>query len=120
MAGPRDKQGQADTGGAAEPPVFRIRALSMVYVSGALAVRALRDVDLDIAQAQFIVLLGASGSGKSTFLNILGGLDNASSGQVLFGDQDLSGRRGGADRIPSAPRGRRVPVLQPHSQPHRL
>jgi putative ABC transport system ATP-binding protein len=85
----RDSHGQQDTGAAAAP-VFRIRALSKVYGSGALEVRALREVDLEIARGQFIVLLGASGSGKSTLLNILGGLDNATSGQVLFGDQDLS------------------------------
>ncbi|MDQ1812336.1 ABC transporter ATP-binding protein [Massilia sp. CCM 9210] len=81
--------GQQDTGAAA-PPVFRIRGLSKTYGSGELAVRALREVDLDVARGEFIVLLGASGSGKSTLLNILGGLDTATSGQVLFGEQDLS------------------------------
>ncbi|MDQ1831620.1 ABC transporter ATP-binding protein [Massilia scottii] len=81
--------GQQDTGAAA-PPVFRIRGLRKTYGSGELAVRALREVDLDVARGEFIVLLGASGSGKSTLLNILGGLDTATSGQVLFGEQDLS------------------------------
>ena len=71
-------------------PVFRIRGLSKTYGTGDIAVHALRAVDLDIDAGQFIVLLGASGSGKSTLLNILGGLDTASAGQVMFGDQDLS------------------------------
>jgi putative ABC transport system ATP-binding protein len=79
------------TGAAAQAlPVFRIRHLSKTYGTGDIAVRALREIDLDIARGEFIVLLGASGSGKSTLLNILGGLDTASAGQVLFREQDLS------------------------------
>jgi putative ABC transport system ATP-binding protein len=46
-------------------------------------------VDLDIVAGETMVLLGPSGSGKSTLLNILGGLDRASSGSVMFHDQDL-------------------------------
>ncbi len=77
-------------GHAAGGPIFRIRGLCKTYGSGAVEVRALRDVDLDIGRGEFIVLLGPSGSGKSTLLNIIGGLDVASAGRVLFGDQDLS------------------------------
>jgi putative ABC transport system ATP-binding protein len=71
-------------------PVFRTRGLGKSYRTGEVEVRALHDVDLEIDRGEFIVLLGPSGSGKSTLLNILGGLDVPSSGQVLFGEQDLS------------------------------
>jgi putative ABC transport system ATP-binding protein len=70
--------------------IFRARRLAKVYRTGEVEVHALRDVDLDVARGEFVVLLGPSGSGKSTLLNILGGLDVPTSGQVMFGDQDLS------------------------------
>lgn len=58
--------------------------LCKVYGSGPTAVHALRDVDIALSEGELIVLLGASGSGKSTLLNILGGLDEPSSGRVEF------------------------------------
>ena len=69
---------------------LRARALTKVYGSGEVAVRALRGVDLDLYESELLVLLGASGSGKSTLLNILGGLDRPSDGQVWFRDTDLT------------------------------
>src|SRR2546421_635309 len=72
------------------PIVFRARGLTKTYRSGEVEVQALRDVDLVIARGEFIVLLGPSGSGKSTLLNILGGLDVPTSGQLHFGDEDLT------------------------------
>ena len=57
---------------------------------GEVDVHALRSIDLDLYNGELMVVLGASGSGKSTFLNILGGLDNPSSGTVFYRDQDLS------------------------------
>jgi len=53
-------------------------------------VHALRGVDLDLAAGEFVVLLGPSGSGKSTLMNILGGLDRATSGRVRYMDRDLT------------------------------
>jgi putative ABC transport system ATP-binding protein len=72
-------------------PVFVARRLSKVYGHGEAAVHALRDLDLEIAEGEFVVLLGPSGSGKSTLLNILGGLDVATSGQASWRDHELVG-----------------------------
>ncbi|MFZ4481865.1 MAG: ABC transporter ATP-binding protein [Rhodoferax sp.] len=57
---------------------------------GDIEVHALRDVDLTIYRGEFIVLLGPSGSGKSTLLNILGGLDQPSSGSARFAEHELT------------------------------
>src|SRR5690625_5188755 len=70
--------------------VFKTRGLSKVYDMGEVKVHALRGVDLDLYEGELVVLLGASGSGKSTLVNILGGLDTASSGSVLYQDTDLT------------------------------
>lgn len=70
-------------------PVFRARGLTKIYHVGQIDIYALRGVDLDLYAGEFAVLLGASGSGKSTLLNILGGLDNPTSGNVWFRDHDL-------------------------------
>lgn len=69
---------------------MQARHLTKVYGSGKVAVHALRGVNLDLGAGDLAVLLGPSGSGKSTLLNILGGLDNATAGQVWFRDQELT------------------------------
>jgi len=65
-------------------PIFSVRGLTKRYDMGSVQVHALRGVDLDIAEGEFLVLLGHSGSGKSTLVNILGGLDTPTAGQVFF------------------------------------
>ncbi len=69
---------------------FHVHGLTKVYRSGEIDVKALRGIDLDIFESEILVLLGPSGSGKSTFLNILGGLDRPSGGEVLFRDHNLT------------------------------
>ena len=70
--------------------VFRTKGLTKTYRSGEQQVKALRGVDFDVTAGEFVVILGPSGSGKSTFLNIVGGLDTASGGDVWFRDQRLT------------------------------
>jgi putative ABC transport system ATP-binding protein len=70
--------------------VFRATGLTKVYRNGALEVHALRGIDFQARKGEFIVILGPSGSGKSTFLNIVGGLDSASSGEAWFRDHQLT------------------------------
>ena len=69
---------------------FRVEGLTKIYQMGEQQVQALRGVDLDIHKGELVVLLGPSGSGKSTFLNILGGLDVPTSGQVWFAGQEVT------------------------------
>ncbi|MGB7482012.1 MAG: ABC transporter ATP-binding protein [Burkholderiaceae bacterium] len=72
-------------------PVFSLRSVSKTYGSGEVSVRALDGVDFDLYEGEFVVLLGASGGGKSTLLNILGGLDTASAGSVRWYGQEMCG-----------------------------
>ena len=81
---------ESNRGQASAEPVFRVRGLIKTYSMGQVQVPALRGVDLDLWPGELVVLLGPSGSGKSTLLNILGGLDTASGGQVLYCGQDLT------------------------------
>jgi putative ABC transport system ATP-binding protein len=71
-------------------PLFDIRGLTKVYRTGNVEVQALRGVDATLYEGELAVMLGPSGSGKSTLLNILGGLDIATAGSVMFRDRDLA------------------------------
>ncbi len=70
--------------------IFSAKRLAKSYQVGEVRVHALRGIDLDLYDGEFVVFLGPSGSGKSTLLNILGGLDIASSGEVSYANQDLT------------------------------
>jgi putative ABC transport system ATP-binding protein len=62
--------------------VVRCRSISRTYQDETVPVRALQNVDFDVARGEFVSLAGPSGSGKSTLLNIIGGLDRPDEGSV--------------------------------------
>lgn len=64
--------------------------LRKVYGQGETKVVALDNVNLEVEKGEFAAIVGTSGSGKSTMLHIIGGLDNPTSGQVIVDGQDLS------------------------------
>ena len=68
--------------------LIRTRGLVKVYRVGDNAIRALDEVDVEIARGEFVAVMGPSGSGKSTFMNLLGCLDRPTSGEYV-----LAGRR---------------------------
>jgi putative ABC transport system ATP-binding protein len=65
-------------------PLIALRGITKRFGQGAAAFQALKGIDLDIGQGDFVAIMGASGSGKSTTMNILGCLDVPTSGAYLF------------------------------------
>ena len=71
-------------------PVIKLRSLEKVYGKGEGAVTALAEVDLDVAEGEFLAVMGPSGSGKSTLMNIVGCLDRPTRGTYELNGQDVS------------------------------
>jgi putative ABC transport system ATP-binding protein len=65
-------------------PLIRLTGITKTYGEGRAAFQALRGIDLEIAQGEFVAVMGPSGSGKSTAMNILGCLDTPTSGSYAF------------------------------------
>jgi putative ABC transport system ATP-binding protein len=72
--------------------LVRLEHVSKKYRLGEQEVWALRDVNLTVEHGVFLALAGPSGSGKSTLLNLMGCIDTPSSGRILLGGQDTTGR----------------------------
>ena len=75
---------------------LQVRNLSKIYEDNAREVVALNDVNLEVKESEFVMIVGPSGCGKTSLINIIGGLDEASSGEVLLDGNAVSGP--GADR----------------------
>ena len=77
-------------------PALRAVEVTRTFGRGATKVHACQGISLELAAGELLVVRGRSGSGKSTMLNILGGLDTATSGEVWWGDTELSTLSDGA------------------------
>ncbi len=71
--------------------MIELKNVSRTYAHGAAEIRALRNVSLTIAAGEFLSVMGPSGSGKSTLLNLVGGLDQPSSGEIFIDGRPLHG-----------------------------
>ena len=75
---------------------LQVRDLTKIYSGSNGDVTAVSDVNLDVADSEFVMIVGPSGCGKSTLINMIGGLETPSSGQILLDGKQVSGP--GVDR----------------------
>jgi putative ABC transport system ATP-binding protein len=70
--------------------LISLKNISKTFTMGEVAVEALKPTLLEVFSGELLVILGPSGSGKSTLLNLIGGIDQPTSGQMTFGNQSLT------------------------------
>ena len=75
---------------AIKAPAIRAEQLCRHYHMGETLIRAVDGVTLEVPAGEFVALLGSSGSGKSSVLNLIAGLDRPTSGSVIVHDRDLA------------------------------
>ncbi len=73
------------------PPLIEARGLTKTYMSGERQLTVIDGLDLAVAAGETVAIVGASGTGKSTLLHLLGGLDRPSAGEMLFEGRPLAG-----------------------------
>ncbi len=69
--------------------LLEVRSISKTYGSGETSVQALKKVSFSVPKGEYVAIVGESGSGKSTLLNMIGALDNPTSGRVLIDGKDI-------------------------------
>lgn len=74
----------------ADDILIRLAGIGKTFHMGEVSVEVLRDIDVDIHIGEFLVMVGPSGSGKTTILNLIGGMDTATVGQVLYRNRDMT------------------------------
>lgn len=70
--------------------LIEFKDVTKIYSVGEVDIKAIEDVSFTIDEGEFVVVLGASGAGKTTILNILGGMENATSGSVMVNGVDIA------------------------------
>ncbi|MFG0251829.1 MAG: ABC transporter ATP-binding protein [Phycisphaerales bacterium JB038] len=85
-----DRVAPRTAGGKAPQPILELRQVHRTFHVGEVDVRVLKGVDMTVGDGEFLCLVGPSGSGKSTVLNLIGGIDRPTSGEVLFQGASLA------------------------------
>ena len=75
----------------AEKDFVKLKNVTKIYQMGEVQIRAVDGIDFSIDKGEFVVVVGPSGAGKTTVLNILGGMEKASGGEVLVDGKDIAG-----------------------------